>query len=184
MGKIVPIVVFGFDYDVTRTQAGSGTQLRCLEGAEVYNNLVRQGKDAFFIVSPGRAPGVTPEHQPETMAEMMARMLHVLGVPSSNIQFGRPTWGTHGELLEAVRIIQNMQRSGTEILTAYLVSNQWHLCRIRLLATVVKLNLGFDWKWKYSAAAWGDIMPFTLKEQLKEFGKIVTEFFQAWRWRP
>lgn len=184
MDTLVPIVVFGLDYNKERTQAGPGTQLRCLEGVDVYHELQMQGEAAFFIVSPGQAPGVTHNRQPHTMARMMAQALIALEVPSSHIHVGEPTWGTRGELLEAVRVIRKRkQEDGVTISKAYLVSNRIHLWRISVLAAALKRNLSLDWEWHRSAVLW-QLSSCSLKERLKELAKIAVELQRARRWHP
>lgn len=184
MDALVPIVVFGLDYNQERTQAGPGTQLRCLKGVDVYHELQMQGEVAFFIVSPGQAPGVTYERQPHTMARMMAQVLIALEVPSSHIHVGEPTWGTRGELLEAVRVIRKRkQEAGVTISKAYLVSNRIHLRRISVLAAALKRNLGLGWEWHRSAVL-RQSSSYTMRELLEEFAKTAVELQRARRWHP
>ncbi len=188
MGKrIVPIIVFGFDYNNDRTAAGPGTWWRCFTAAELAKDLRRTtGAECLFIVSPGRAPGVSVSKQPCTMADMMAGVLQASMPPDApvDIVVGAPVWGTRAELVEAVRLIEQKRRAGFEIDEAYLVSNTLHVtCRIRFLAWRLRRNLGLWWEWR-PHSCWWMLPAWGLRARARELGKFAVELVRAWGWRP
>ena len=176
MRQIVPIVIFGFDYNEDRTNVGIGTYMRCLEGVDIARQLFwKEDKDYLFVVSPGRASGVSETEQPMTMAEMMVNALRDALGEEPKVAVGE-TWGTRGEVHEASRIIQQKINEGLHISEACLVSNKLHLWRIGLYAERLKKASGLEWTWRYEACAWS-VSSWGMRRRAQEMGSYLGELF-------
>ncbi len=183
MSQKIAIVVFGYDHDKARVAAGPGTILRCREGLAIYNQLKLQGCSPYFVLTAGRAPGVTREDQPVAMSQMMGKFLHEKGaVPYADLCWNDEAWGTNAEIVQAVKLIDGKSVEGWKTETVFLVSNRWHLRRIRVVAFGLAKSLDLPWEWRTSSAYWD--MPFNWRESIKEWGKFALALVRAPFWEP